>query len=141
MGDSMTIASRYHVRVSDVPTYQPANHSRTSNRRLIGPENVGAQQMEVVLGTLLPGGRAEPHAHPGIEQACFLLQGAARVEVAGEIFNMVPGDMCFFPANVFHTFIATGDEPVKVLVMYSPPYREATGASVRAKTGVGDQAE
>jgi hypothetical protein len=65
---------KYLVRAADVPSYQPANHHHTSNQRLIGPETVGARQMEVLLGTLPEGGGALPHAHPGIEQACYLLE-------------------------------------------------------------------
>jgi len=71
---------RYLVRSADVPGYAPANHQHTVNQRLVGPDNVGARQMEVVLGTLSPGGGALPHAHPGIEQACYLLEGSARAE-------------------------------------------------------------
>ena len=59
--DAMT--KQYLVRTVDVPGYQPANHHHTSNQRLIGPETVGAQQMELLLGTLHKGGGAMPHAH------------------------------------------------------------------------------
>ena len=45
--------SRYFVRAADVPPYHPANHTGTVNRRLIGAENVGASQLEVVLGVSL----------------------------------------------------------------------------------------
>ena len=76
--------SRYLVRAAGVHSYQPANHEHTFNQRLIGPETVGARQMEVLLGTLHKGGGALPHAHPGIEQACYLLEGTARAEVDGE---------------------------------------------------------
>ena len=48
----------YLVRTADVPAYQPANHHHTSNQRLIGPETVGAQHMEMLLGTLHKGGGA-----------------------------------------------------------------------------------
>ena len=93
-------------------------------KRQIGPETVGAQQMEVLLGTLSKGGGALPHAHPGIEQSCYLLEGTAHVTVGEQAFDMMPGDMCFFPADVFHTFSVTSDTPVKLLVIYSPPYGE-----------------
>jgi quercetin dioxygenase-like cupin family protein len=114
----------YLVRSAAVAGYQPANHQHTVNQRLIGPETVGARQMEVLMGTLSKGGGALPHAHPGIEQSCYLLEGTAHVTVGEQAFDMVPGDMCFFPADVFHTFSVTSDTPVKLLVIYSPPYGE-----------------
>lgn len=116
--------ARYLVRAADVPSYRPANHHHTSNQRLVGAETVGARQMEVLLGTLHKGGGALPHAHPGIEQACHLLEGTAHVQVAGESFDMAPGDTCFFPAGAMHVFTVTSDTPVKLLVIYSPPYGE-----------------
>lgn len=41
---------KYLVRPSEVQPYAPANHSGTRNFRLIGPETVGAKQLEVILG-------------------------------------------------------------------------------------------
>jgi myo-inositol-1(or 4)-monophosphatase len=43
------------VRPQDVPSYHPANHTGTINRRLIGASNVGAAQVEVVLGVIEKG--------------------------------------------------------------------------------------
>ena len=61
------VSNRYCVRADEVAGYHPANHTGTLNRRLIGPETVGATQLEVVLGVVEKGRGAEPHAHPGIE--------------------------------------------------------------------------
>ena len=122
---------RYLVHTADIASYQPANHHHTSNQRLISPDTVGATQMEVLLGTLHKGGGALPHAHPGIEQTCYLLEGTAHVEVAGESFDMVPGDTCFFPADAMHLFQVTSDTPVKLLVIYSPPYLESPDKVIR----------
>lgn len=115
--------SRYLVRQSDVKPYSPANHSGTKNFRLIGPETVGARQLEVLVGEVEKGKGALPHAHPGIEQVCYLLEGSAHVEVAGEKFEMRAGDACFFPAGQPHLFQATSKQ-VRVMVIYSPPYLE-----------------
>ena len=123
--------SKYHIRAAAVPAYQPANHEGTHNQRLIGADNVGARQLEVVLGTIARGGGALPHAHPGIEQVCYLLEGSARAEVAGEAFDMQPGDACFFPADVFHVFTVTSERPARLLVIYSPPYGEDPARVVR----------
>lgn len=124
--------SKYLVRPQDVEPYHPANHHETTNLRLVSRHNVGAQKMEVILGTLGKSGGALPHAHPGVEQVCYLLEGTAHVEVGGEVggegshasFDMVPGDTCFFPADVMHKFEVTSETPVKLLVIYSPPYDE-----------------
>lgn len=116
--------SRYLIREQDIPGYSPANHHGTVNQRLVSHANVGAKYMEVVLGTLEKGGGALPHAHPGMEQACYLLAGTAEVEVDGECFAMTPGDACFFPEDVMHIFRVTSDIPVRLLVIYSPPYAE-----------------
>ena len=115
--------SKYRVRQSEVTPYSPANHTGTKNFRLIGPETVGAKQVEVLIGELERGKGALPHAHPGIEQVCYLLEGEAHVEVAGDKFEMEAGDACFFPPDQLHLFIVTSDK-ARVLVVYSPPYLE-----------------
>jgi mannose-6-phosphate isomerase-like protein (cupin superfamily) len=127
----MQAPSRYFVRSSEVPGYSPANHTGTVNRRLISPETVGAKQIEVLLGTIEKGQGALPHAHPDIEQVCYLLAGTARAEVAGERFDMQAGDCCYFPAGEEHVFTVTSDEPAKVLVIYTPPYEERPERVVR----------
>jgi quercetin dioxygenase-like cupin family protein len=122
---------RFFVRQDDVPPYHPANHVGTVNRRLIGPDNVGARNIEVVLGVIEKGKGALPHAHPGIEQVCYMLAGRARAEVGGEACELGPGDCCFFPADLPHVFTVVSHEPVRVLVIYSPPYEERPERVVR----------
>ena len=116
--------SRFFVRGAEVPGYHPANHTGTTNRRLIGPENVGAKGVEMVLGTIERGQGALPHAHPGIEQVCYMLEGTAVAEVGGERCELGPGDACYFPPDAMHVFTVTSDAPVRVLVVYTPPYGE-----------------
>jgi uncharacterized RmlC-like cupin family protein len=117
---------KYRVRQSDVQPYSPANHSGTRNFRLIGPETVGARQVEMLLGEIEKGKGAQAHLHTGIEQVCYLLEGAAHVEVGEEKFEMQAGEACFFPAGVMHVFTVTS-ERARVLVVYSPPYLERPG--------------
>jgi quercetin dioxygenase-like cupin family protein len=129
--DQRMTRSRYFVKAAEVPPYHPANHTGTVNRRLIGAHNVGAQQLEVVLGVVEKGKGALPHAHPAIEQVCYMLQGRARAEVGGETCELGPGDCCFFPAGMQHVFTVVSDEPAHVLVIYSPPYEEHPARTVR----------
>ena len=123
--------SKFHIRQSDVTPYSPANHTGTKNFRLIGPATVGAKQVEMLIGELERGKGALPHAHPGIEQVCYLLEGEAHVEVGGEKFEMKPGEACFFPADTMHLLIATS-ERARVMVIYSPPYLERKNARTLA---------
>ena len=119
------------VRESDVPGYSPANHSGTVNRRLISRETVGAQHVEVLVGTIEKNQGALPHMHPGIEQVCYLLSGSAIVEVEGEQGELQPGDCCYFPPDKKHVFTVTSEEPARLLVIYSPPYEENPARVVR----------
>ena len=57
-----------------VPVYIPDAHTGTVNQRLIGCE-IGAKNLEVVLGTVTPGGQAEPHSHSNAEQVVDVLEG------------------------------------------------------------------
>ena len=57
--------------------------------------------------------------------------GAAFGIVAGERFEMQAGDTCFFPADTIHVFTVTSDTPVKVLVVYAPPYGESPDKVIR----------
>jgi mannose-6-phosphate isomerase-like protein (cupin superfamily) len=123
--------SAYFIGPEEVPAYSPSNHIGTVNRRLIGPDTVGAQHLEVLLGTAEKGGAALPHAHPGIEQVCYILAGRARAEVGGQRREIGPGECCFFPAGEEHVFTVVSDEPVRVLVIYSPPYGEDPSKVVR----------
>lgn len=121
----------WFVKEAEILGYSPANHTGTVNRRLISRESVGAEHVEVLLGTIEKGQGALPHAHPGIEQVCYLLSGSARAEMNGEAVDMVAGDCCFFPPDLPHVFTVTSDTPARVLVIYSPPYEESPARVVR----------
>ncbi|MGH8821917.1 MAG: cupin domain-containing protein, partial [Rhodoferax sp.] len=69
------------------------------------------------------------------EQVCYMLQGRAIAEVDGQRQELRAGDCCFFPADMMHTFTVVGDEVVRVLVIYSPPYEESADRVIRAAAG------
>jgi quercetin dioxygenase-like cupin family protein len=118
------MAGRYFINAGDVEPYSPANHTGTANRRLIGPETVGSEHLELLEGTVEPGQGALPHAHPDLDQVVYVLTGTALAEIDGQVREMGPGDAAFFPKGMPHIFTVTGDCPAKVSVMYTPPYME-----------------
>jgi quercetin dioxygenase-like cupin family protein len=117
------------IRPAELQGYSPANHSGTTNVRLIGPQN-GAQYMEVLLGEFVPGGNALAHAHPALEQAVYVLEGTAIAGIDGVDHEVHAGDMMFFPEGVYHSLKVTSAK-VKLLVIYAPPYGEDPSKVVR----------
>ena len=122
--------SPHVVYPAQVAPYSPANHTGTSNRRLISRDTVGAQRLEVLIGTISKGHGAQRHAHPSLEQASYLLRGAGVSEVYGQELQISAGEWGFSPKGVFHSFTVTSEEPTQVLVVYSPPYQENPRAAV-----------
>src|SRR5690349_9400699 len=124
-------ARRYFVKPHHVQPYSPANHTGTVNRRLIGPETVGSESLELLEGTVEPGQGALPHAHPDLDQVIYMLTGMARAEIDGQSRERGPGDAAFCPKGMPHVFTVIGARPAKVLVIYTPPYMENPTQAVR----------
>ena len=95
------MSNRYFVRAQDIPTYYPANHTGTVNKHFNDPKLMGAKNIEIVCGTLQPGHGGWPHAHPGIEQVCYVLE---RAGIDGPRQQPGPSDRCYFPAEMQHIF-------------------------------------
>ena len=112
------------VRAADLAAYSPANHTGTSNVRVICPETVGATALEVLVGTIVKSHGAKPHAHPHLEQCAYMIEGTGESQAEGRVEAMGPGTWSYVPAGAFHSFRVTSDQPGRVLVVYAPPYGE-----------------
>ena len=112
------------VRAADLAAYSPANHTGTSNVRVICPETVGATALEVLIGTIVKSHGAKPHAHPHLEQCAYMIEGTGESQAEGRVEAMETGTWSYVPAGAFHTFRVTSDQPGRVLVVYAPPYGE-----------------
>ncbi|MEO5672349.1 MAG: cupin domain-containing protein [Ramlibacter sp.] len=86
--------------------------------------------MEVLLGTIAPGGRGLPHAHPSLEQVGIILAGRAVSKLGGLTRELRAGDVDFIPKNVMHAAEVVGDEALQLIVIYAPPYLERPEARV-----------
>lgn len=126
----LSVERQLVVRATDVDPFAPANHTGTVNRRMISEDTVGARKMEVLLGTIDKGQGAQVHAHPHLEQLGYVLQGSGIAEVDGITAATTVGSWSFLPQGVFHRFTVTSDEPVKILVVYAPPYGEDPSATL-----------
>jgi quercetin dioxygenase-like cupin family protein len=126
------------VRAADLVAYAPANHSGTSNVRVIGPETVGATALEVLVGTIVRSEGARPHAHPRLEQCAYMIEGTGESEADGRVDTLRAGSWCYVPAGVFHSFRVTSDTPGRLLVVYAPPYGENPAQAITERDGAGE---
>ena len=112
---------RYIVHSYELPGYTPPAHSQTTNRRLLGPGPFGSERVEVVLGEIEYGGQADPHSHSGVEQAFFVIQGKAVVEIEGQSEVVGPDDFIYLPAGASHRVTPLEGPSLKLLILYAPP--------------------
>ncbi len=120
--------AKYIYHLDEVPTYVPSLHSKTINRRLMGP-GLGSDRLEVVHGTVEFGGQADRHAHPDIEQAIYYLEGNAEFEIEGKVEIVGPNDFIYLPPGVSHRVTPLKGKPLVGIVIYAPPL--LTSRSVR----------
>jgi oxalate decarboxylase/phosphoglucose isomerase-like protein (cupin superfamily) len=89
------------------------------------PEVTGVESFSFGMVVLAPGQGHERHNHPGVEEIIFVLSGEGEQMVDEQPPVQVrPGASIFIPADVNHSTVNTGWEPMRLLVVYSPPGSE-----------------
>jgi len=110
----------YIEKLSQIATYQPENHSSTTNRRLVSAQDCPA--FEMVHGTIEPGGVAERHFHDVEYQAMYVLGGMADISLGDQTPERVgAGAVVRIPPGLTHEVKSLGPENLELLIVYSPP--------------------
>lgn len=80
------------------------------------------RQMEMVLGTLEPGGTTceEPMVHNG-EEVIYVLEGQMFIAIGSDEYTLYHGDTIYYYANMPHKITNTGDEPLRFISTITPP--------------------
>lgn len=114
---------KYYLKRSDAKEWSPALHDKTTNWTLINEETFpDAKNICMAYGEMEPGGAADKHAHMGDqEQAVYILEGRALMEVGGEKFEAGPDTVVFMPGGVEHDVRVIGNKTLKMVIVYSPP--------------------
>lgn len=104
----------------DIGAYVPPDHRGTVNVRLVDGAFCG--RFEMNLGTVQPGGEAEPHWHETEHQVMYVLDGECEVTLGDDRpVTCGPGTVVRIPPKLRHRVVATGDSPMRAIVLYSPP--------------------
>ena len=93
------------------------------------PRITAAERFSAGVVTLKPGEGHDRHNHPGVEEILYVLSGQGLQVVEPESGKtereIGPGVLVHIPPDVFHSTVATGVEPMRVLAIYAPPGPEA----------------
>ncbi len=76
----------------------------------------GAPTFAMRLFEIAPGGNTPLHRHPW-EHEVFVLSGQGELRGQNESHPFSEGDAVFVPPDALHTFVNTGEQPLRLLCM------------------------
>ena len=107
------------VRLEDAEWHESSHGEKFGARfaRLGGA--AGGQELRTSLYEVEPGRRAFPHhAHHGIEEALYVLEGEGTLRLGDEEHPVGPGSYAAFPAGgLAHQLINTGETTLRYLAI------------------------
>ena len=105
------------------------------------PAVTGAERFSFGMVVLEPGKGHERHNHQGCEEIIFVMSGEGEQMVDDQpAVPIRPGASIYIPADIFHSTVNTGWEPLRLLVVYSPAgperlLRDIPGVQITAAGG------
>ncbi len=88
------------------------------------PRVTDAQNFSMGIVILNPGKGHDRHNHPGVEEVLYVISGVGEQTVDthddGKPFAIEAGDTIHIPADVFHSTVNKGWEPLRLVAIYSP---------------------
>ena len=83
---------------------------------------------QIVLMTVPVGGEIGDEVHETTDQILTFVSGTGEADLNGHTHAVDAGDLCAVPAGAQHNFRNTGDEPLVLYTIYSPPEHAVDGA-------------
>ena len=79
-------------------------------------------KMQVVLMSIAFGEDIGMEVHPDNEQVLVCVAGQGKAILNGEESEFNEGDLVLVKAGTQHNFINVGNDPMKIITLYSPPH-------------------
>lgn len=80
---------------------------------------------QLVVMTIPSGGEIGEEVHEGTDQILTFVSGEGEADLDGHTHPVDAGDQCIVPAGARHNFRNTGQEPLVLYTVYSPPEHAA----------------
>lgn len=87
--------------------------------RFVSPE-MGSEEFMAGITVFEPGEESSYHVHPESEEINLVLSGSGMLVSEGEEAPFETGHAMWVPKGVYHQHRNTGDEPLKLLWVYTP---------------------
>ncbi|MBK7819807.1 MAG: cupin domain-containing protein [Tessaracoccus sp.] len=97
------------------------------------------EHSQLVVMTIPVGGEIGDEVHDTTDQLLTFISGTGQADLDGHTHAVDAGDLCAVPAGTRHNFRNTGDEPLVLYTVYSPP--EHSIDAVYATKELADAAE
>ena len=86
------------------------------------------EHSQIVIMTVPAGGEIGDEVHEHTDQILTFVSGTGEADLNGHTHPIEAGDQCAVPAGAQHNFRNTGDQPLVLYTVYSPP-EHAAGAA------------
>lgn len=75
--------------------------------------------------TIPPGGEIGEEVHPDTDQVLAFVEGQGEAHLDDERTPVGPNDLVFVRAGVKHNFVNSGQSPLRLITIYTPPEHAA----------------
>ncbi len=82
------------------------------------------RRMQILFLQLEPGDSTgeEPIVDPEGEKCLLLLKGSIEYRLGDQVYTLHAGDSIYFPADLPQSWSGIGDEPIKAVLVMTPPW-------------------
>jgi mannose-6-phosphate isomerase-like protein (cupin superfamily) len=109
------------IRTAEQQEYAHPKHDLFFLHDLVTAETNPA--LSVHSGRIEPGGEIYPHIHEGQTETFYILTGDVVCTMGEEQSSISAGCCCVAPPGVVHGLKNTGDKPVELLALFTPPLK------------------
>lgn len=106
-------------------------------RRVVRPlitTEIGASRMVMYTGEYEAGRRMPGHQHDEAEEILYILSGQGQIHIGDQVEPIRPGTAVFIPRGVMHFLDVAGEEPLRLLFVFSPPIMPGSAPEMEVRS-------
>ena len=114
-----------------MPQFNEDIFARTRSNTYFRQEILTNEHSQLVLMSVNPGDEIGEESHD-VDQILVFVEGSGEAVLNGQRSSVAANSLVVVPAGTIHNFINTGQVPLKLFTVYSPP-EEAPGTVHKTK--------